>query len=337
MDAIRKKPQSPQETAQDVDQAAVILASPQHASWLTHHGFMTALLSSLHAGIGRGQDQRHFHVLAAVVDGLCPTSPTCHRQMQEGLSIQLGTVNTLLPGLWSDTIDTSDKRAPSRADSEASYISVKIKERAHLADKISINLPLANTLFQNGRRSTLLASEWKAEGRDDPSTTPSFRLLRMVEKRSQTIDVPASLESRRFLIRSPLVPITHPRLIVEGLGNILAKVKIDQDPSPASKELQTNIPLLLEARRSRLQSNDALTRPGVWALIIPEKLITPQGGSLKASSEAMGSFGLTGGKLAFQTSTLQERTARRMSSIVGDILLKGGRLHRISKCSVNYS
>ncbi|KKY36636.1 putative v-type c subunit family protein [Diaporthe ampelina] len=75
-------------------------------------------------------------------------------------------------------------------------------------------------------------------------------MVRSAEKQSQVIDLPFSVMFDQIDMKAPLVPITHPRKILEGLGNIIAKVEVDGEPCPASMELQTNIPRLMEARRA---------------------------------------------------------------------------------------
>ncbi|KAJ4422158.1 hypothetical protein N0V82_003242 [Gnomoniopsis sp. IMI 355080] len=139
----------------------------------------------------------------------------------------------------------------------------------------------------------------------------------------------------------PLVPITHPRKIVESLGNILAKLDINGEPSPASKELQVNIPILLQARQKQVNYDPKSARVGVWALVIPERLLLDHG-DLQTSLEAtrkpsvkydpklrMARLDTAIDKLAFEMETAAECTAWERYSIIYDILRQGGRLHQI--------
>lgn len=264
--------------------------------------------------------------------------------MQEGLSIQLGSLDSLLPGLWDEASDKTPENQTRSGEpgSESAHVSVALRKSAYRLNMHTVTLPLANTLFHNGRRTTLLASEWLVSTFGDKC----MNLTRMTEKRSQKIDLPMPLseETQRIHMRCPLVPITHPRKIVEGLGNILAKVDIEGEPSPASRELQVNIPRLLQLRHSRLNHDPASARIGVWALVIPEHLMNNDGDqrptSLKPMSRNPSSFysyicrgrlGTAIDKLAFEMTHALDRMAWQRSNVMGEILLQGGRLHQLRR------
>lgn len=344
LDLVRKGSQLPREAVPEADEAAVILASPRHASWLTDRTFMASLVSSLQ-GSQVSDDPaagpKHFHVLAAVVDSLCPESESHHHhQPQEGLSIHLGRAESLLPGLWNDT---AAALPPVQTVDEPSHLMISINKTAHSEDKMSVTLPLANTLFQNGRRSTLLASKWATQGGSlmSPVVSPSNQLLQMLDKRCQTICLPPSSDSSHLAINSSLTPITWPRMILESLGNILAKVDIEGVPSPASKELQINVPRLIEARRSSHAGyKNAQARIGVWAAIIPGKLILPD--AITNSTQGLhqdirlkDNFSEDQVKALpfnlFTSSSPHERQGWPTHTAIGPALLQGCRLHRISK------
>lgn len=307
---------APRRVKESTPRAAVILATPRHASWLTDEDFMSGLVTSLRPDRKEPAD---LHVLAAVVDGVASTWPS--REMRDGFSIQLGSLHDILPGLWDEATN-----APSNPESEPSCLSVLLPR------DLTLTLPLANTLFQTGRRSTLLASVW---GDGWP---------KIIEKRSQTVNLSRLAELRRSGVHVPLVPITHPRMILEGLGNILAKIDIEGEPSPASKELQVNIPRLLEARRLRPTSTQGPGPVGVWALVIPGSEIWGPGdrhlnASPETTREALLSF-LTKisvlhhsspayGKLAYELSSEREGLAWEISPFLDHILQRGAHFHKI--------
>lgn len=316
--------------SQDPGDAAVILASPRHASWLTDTEFMTGLTRVLlgkrygaqgeSSPISPSSSSSSFHTLTAVVDGLYPKIGS--QEMQEGLSVQFGSLHRLLPGLWNEApIETPgiQKRPLVGPDIESAHVSVVLSKPAKSRTEHTVTLPLANTLFHNGQRTTLMASEWLVDSSKDQPVS----LLRMTPKRAQKIDVsistmparPKDAEMPRMLC--PLVPITHPRRIVEGLGNILAKVDVDGQVSPASKELQVNIPHLLQVRQSWSKNDPKSARVGVWALIVPESLFVHR--TVRKTSD----------KLAFEMKSGLERMAWRQQGILGEMLFQGGRLHQI--------
>ncbi|KUI66490.1 hypothetical protein VM1G_01628 [Cytospora mali] len=307
------------------ERAAVILASPKHASWLTDKLFMTDLVSALEGARAAGPS---FHVLAAVVDGLSPRPPS--RELQEGLSIHLGLRDNLLPGLWDNTSPEGEQPTPPRgAEAEpSSSLSILLPQNVNAKEaRISLTLPLANTLFQNGKRSTLLVSKW---GQAEGSGKLLFEMVRMAEKRSQVINLPSTFAFDKVTIRAPLAPVTQPRKVLEALGNILAKIEINGEPSPASKELQTNIPRLLEARRALPQAEAASGRVGVWALIYPEHMFSREVDMMRFYSTIGGRYlGKALGKMAYDMSTDPERLAWETQPVLRNAFFRGARLHRI--------
>lgn len=291
---------------------------------------MADLVSTLQgqSHLGPSAVSPKFHVLAAVVDGLSPRAPS--RKLQEGLSIHLGHQKALLPGLWAKTGSRDGQPTlPQRADSEpSSALSILLPRQMTATDaRISLTLPLANTLFQNGRRSTLLVSEWR---QTKGFHNKLFELVRMVEKRSQVVDLPSTVLFDKVNISAPVVPITQPRKVIEGLGNILAKTEINGEPSPASKELQANIPRLLEARSALSQSDFAAGRVGVWALIYPKHMFRGDENLVRFYKTIDARFlGTALNKLAFDMSTDRERMAWETQPVLRNAFFKGARLHRI--------
>lgn len=259
--------------------------------------------------------------------------------MRDGFSLQSGTLDGLLPGLWKQTFDaTLAENQPGAAgpSEEPASLSLVLRQAKHSGAVVTVNLPLANTLFHNGRRTTLLASEWLYT-KDEKSRRKTVACSRMQEKRSQIVELLVGPTHQKLAIVSPLVPITHPRKIVEGLGNILAKVEIDGQPSPASQEIQANIPRLLEARRTWSDGQLESGRVGVWALLIPEGLVdlkTADGEARLALHQHLRLDQLRSvvGKLAFEFENPAESTLWQRTNVLGQVLLQGGRLHKIRKC-----
>lgn len=193
--------------------------------------------------------------------------------------------------------------------------------------KVTLTLPLANTLFQNGTRSTLLVSEW---GQAEGTRGEELKLLRIAEKRSQLINLPSAVLAVELNVRAPLVPITQPRKVLETLGNILAKVEINGESSPASKELQANIPRFVEARRTLAHTNAFTGRVGVWAIVYPKHMFQ-YGNDLVKFWIVLGArfLGTALGKLAFDMSTDPERVAWETEPVIRKALFGGAHMHRI--------
>lgn len=321
-------PPSPEKKAH----AAVILASPRHASWLNDMSFMADLVSKLEGATAPGTRTAcpNFHVVAAVVDGLSPRALS--RELQEGFSIHLGLRENLLPDSWTSTSsEDAQQTPPQQAGSESSStLSILLPQLVSAKNnRITLTLPLANTLFQNGRRSTLLLSEWAHVKGFSKS---AFELVRMAEKRNQVVRLPLTALHDKVNIHAPLAPITQPRKVLEGLGNILSKIEISGVPSPASKELQTNIPRLLQARNALSQSDSAARRVGVWALVYPKHMFFGDGNTVRFDKVVGAhSLGTALGKLAFDMSTDPERVAWETQPVLRNAVFSGTRLHRICK------
>ncbi|RDW73966.1 hypothetical protein BP5796_07408 [Coleophoma crateriformis] len=130
---------------------------------------------------------------------------------------------------------------------------------------LTVTMPLANTLFTNGRYSTLLASKWKVDG-------TSVQLLQSMEKKNQVVVVesPSPLSRPIATESSRAIPLTLPRKIVSGLGNIVRQLDFGTEGAgPASKELEANVHSYLTAS-PKFQVPLIDDKLGVWALIVPK-------------------------------------------------------------------
>lgn len=152
----------------------------------------------------------------------------------------------------------------------------------------------------------------------------------MAEKGNQVINLPSTVFHEKVYISCPLAPITQPRKVLEGLGNILAKIEINGEPSPASKELQVNIPRLLQARGTLSQSDLAAGRVGVWALVYPKHMFVGDENLVRFNKAIGGRYlGTALGKLVFDMSTDPERVAWEIQPVLRNAVFQGARLHRI--------
>jgi hypothetical protein len=167
--------------------------------------------------------------------------------------------------MWPSSL--SHTFAPDGSDIRAS-LDFTLGPLLDSANPIAVTVPLANTVFQNGRQSTLLAGLWAR------SEKGSFKLSSLEERHTQLVVPSLSNSALTSNVSIPLISITAPRKVLAGLGNIIRQVEADGFPSPASKELERDIPRLLKAREKA--SAAEITGPlGVWALVVPESLATP--------------------------------------------------------------
>ncbi|KAI1134368.1 hypothetical protein F5Y05DRAFT_233913 [Hypoxylon sp. FL0543] len=243
----------------DYQHGAAVFASREFATWLGDESFMTALLETLLSSESHGQlKSQDINVLYAVADGLTPKR--LFGEPQAGLSILYGSADAILPGMW----DSEDFGSNIDQDREAS-VSFLSNPLPRDTRPLEIILPLANTVFQNGRRSTLFASRWQKDHNGSMART----LIQ--EKRAQRI-CPGSISAGHTKPILPLLPLSPPRKIVAGLGNIVRQIEVNGSAAPASKELEGLIPRVFDARSKRDQSYSP-GPIGVWCWVIPPHVV----------------------------------------------------------------
>lgn len=236
--------------------ALVLLASKDMAKCLESRDFMSTFLEAL-GPPGEPQGSATVDVLTGLTDGLQPE--TLGARPRSGLSVLYGP-QSILPRLWEQEEDTTASAgAPTTTDRAASVSVAPAYPGQPFHSHVTI--PMANTIFQNGRRSTLFATRYERAAQGG-----RFEATLTLDKAAQAIEVTTEA-GPRFAPRLPLVPLAPPREIAAGLGNIVRQV-VDAGgkPAPASRELEDLIPRLLEARGRR----DTV---GVWAVVVPPHVI----------------------------------------------------------------
>jgi len=296
---IAKRVTSAQDDFTKSEDCTTIVASQDYAAWLQDDSFMSCLLGLLAVSDKSSTASRKLDVLMAVSDGI--GSAHGLGDSQRGFAFMSGPKD-VLPSLWNPE-SFAGSREPDQAAS-LTFLGNPIEGHSR---PLEITLPLANTIFHNGRRSTLLASEWQSEG-DGP-----LRLNRREYKQSQRIFTHNT--SMHATATIPLMPLAPPRQIVTGLGNIVRQVEIDGAPAPASKELEALIPQLFETRGAA-----GIPPPsgpiGVWAWVIPPHVVE--------SEELRSVACFSGGSVSNEADAALE-----MSMRADRMLAAGCRLHRI--------
>lgn len=247
--------------------AAVILASWHLTGSVEDAKFIVSLLR-LTSGVGTPPEETT--VLVGVVEGI--PSPE-GGEAREGVSVLQGYSAELLPGLWEGVRQRAQH--PGKREETKAALVFRVPELGSGQDGgvlgkskegLEVGVPLANTVFQNGRLSTMFVTRlrWEAE---------SWVKVQAVESADVTSQVVRVLADKKEEagVRVPLLPITLARTVKSALGNILKQVEIDGQAAPASKELEEVVPLLLERRR-RKGLPDIQGPLGVWALVVPARL-----------------------------------------------------------------
>lgn len=314
--------------------------------------------------------RQRFHLFTAVVDAIPGPSPPwkayTDKQTTKGDSIaSFDALTTLLPsGVSKDMgldgltycasetlpilhdldltgVGSSAQQSSTRPDvslSSAKPPALSFKLFHHFDNHVScpihhtmVSLPVASTMFINGRASTMSYSTWETvQGSitmvryDDlpsenqtlylPAANP-FPINRARQRPYDVVEEPDSV-----LIQSKLVAPLHalasePRQIANSMGNVITRVNnIDSgDVQTASQDLEMAVAEYLEAQDIK---NEGLA---VWALIIPRSLCEVEKDEVQ---EAMNSF-----RAAEEPATTAHMS--RTSDYIARLLFKGATLRRV--------
>ncbi|KAI0899893.1 hypothetical protein F4806DRAFT_505986 [Annulohypoxylon nitens] len=284
------------------DFGAAIFASPDFATWLRDENFMGDLLGTLSkSNHNENSKLKGLDALSAVTDGLTPEK--VFGKPQAGFSILYGSTKSIFP----DLRDVGSHQSVNDQDIESSvsFLSNPLPKDTR---PLEITLPLANTVFQTGRRTTLFTSRWQRDihgnlGLPETFIKPTQRIYPGVSVADHTSPL------------IPLLPLIPPRKIVAGLGNIVRQVEVNGSPTPASKELEDIVPKVFDVRSKR----DGSYSPGpigIWCWVIPPHVV-----------EEHNLLNLK----VFQTETLKseaELTLENMD-VFSELISSGCRLHKI--------
>ncbi len=253
---------------------------------------------------------QEFHVLAAVVDRVpyakakFPEPYAFHevqrRDGDEGISVCILDSKNAAPDLWNaqDQPRHTNTMSVQQRSTISFLLQISPKDTEVRVNEVPpqsvisrlVELPVANTLFRNGRTSTILAQRWvvtnisesKPELRLTEETSLPKQMLRLfdvVDRRSLKIG---------YRLSAPQAPITPPRIITAAMGNIIRTIQVSGSPEnnvPASTELEKAV-----ARASQT-SEFPREIAGIWALVTPRenRISQPYVGSRGNLQEAIDS------------------------------------------------
>lgn len=276
--------------------------TPAHTKCLEDQDpFVPNLLSRI---FPRSKGPPQVDIVAAVVDQI-PYPPHCYplpktskwrpgQNRFEGISVAVAYSDIAAPDLWCPSSVQKDPGLESALQrpvlsfrfpcDESPASSETAPQRAKSTTSHVVRLPVANTLFNNGQPSTLFASSW-APVKDSESQVV-FACVKKMNLAQQALNMIGVLASPEMEHQSKLVldlqPLTIPRVIAAGLGNIVRELydgRATNETMPASQELENAV-----SRESQnLESPDQ--KPEVWALITPRTrwITEPQIGTSNAA------------------------------------------------------
>ena len=277
----------------------MLLVTPAHIRLLDDGG--TFIPSLFQLAVESTCSWQGFDLLAAVVDRIPQASSNTfyrsHRSHAanggflpekrvqdgfEGISVALLSSEAAAPDLWSprDTYSERETMTIQQRCTLAFSLDPGPGVRTQLSDKLAsqplvertLQLPVTNTLFENGRTATLFAQRWEVKVRKE--SIPEHMSSTKTWLPEQTINMSAIFadEGMRLQLNhsvySCLVPITPARTVTAAVGNIVRKISGD-DPSaeaaPASEELERAISKAIQ------QGHIPAQQAGIWALIRPQR------------------------------------------------------------------
>ena len=290
----------------------MILVTPAHLSLLEDGNAFIPDLLRQEAELS--QPGQVFDVIAAVVDRIphlhAPTEEhgsrseaslsnssagATTRDGSEGVSVAVLDSSSAAPGLWAMQQDSREREtmtiqqrctltftipSSTRANTEVE----KLEGQDHASRMLQ--LPVANTVFQNGRTATLFAQRWvlQQEHQSNVLLVPDQKVW--LPQQALDLNGLAKETSVDQSLHSNLIPITPPRTIKAAIGNIIRKVSADgslEANTPASSELERAI-------TKGIKNGSIPDQPAeVWALVKPQGYAPHMGcETVKASPELDG-------------------------------------------------
>ncbi|KAL8709598.1 MAG: hypothetical protein Q9220_005690 [cf. Caloplaca sp. 1 TL-2023] len=260
----------------------MILVSPVYTRLLNDGvPFVPDLLRQIYLYLETGQA---VDVVVAVVDGISfparhanyHSEAEAHKTNTEytrnGISCILLETENAAPDLWS-TVSQGDNEHVSTTQQRST---LSFQFAAPISESYSskvFTLPVANTIFQNGRESTIQAQRWAVGEQSEQSEQPSLDCVKRVWLKKLQVKVDYS-EREKFLrkpfhVSIPLQPITAPRKVAASMGNVVRQVYTDDSSEgavPASKELEGAVVKWIADQGLEMQTVE------VWALVIPQTI-----------------------------------------------------------------
>ncbi|RMZ79924.1 hypothetical protein DV738_g3054, partial [Chaetothyriales sp. CBS 135597] len=177
----------------------------------------------------------------------------------EGVSVIL--TNSFLSQVLHDADKHSDQPAVLRFGSIADRLRYPGADgQADTFGTHELHLAMANTLFVNGRHSTLAESLWRRKRRGSSKSPKLKRGFRYLKDYMLHAGVPSGALFGSIM---PLTPLTNPRPIRTALGNIIREIEVDGKVVPAAQELETSVPEFIKTHDNALVGGKVL----VFALV----------------------------------------------------------------------
>ncbi|KAF2000954.1 hypothetical protein P154DRAFT_191386 [Amniculicola lignicola CBS 123094] len=317
---------------QDEHGLAVFFLTPSFAKWL--HGDETFLKKALAHIYPPVESTARVQALVAVVDKL-----PVPQYLNLGLpNLDLVNQREQYPPVWDTGLEGVTYRTMSLADASRSvvrstrdqkgtlsFISSGFHSRRVSSTK-TLELPLANTVFQTGSTTTMALSSWEWGPESNFVRKEKSDLVHQAIHIYDSPPYPAfdpKMPNSLSTTSIPLVPLTIPRVVEASMGNILRRITgPDGESATASEELEQMVPQYFAARGLTPQSIS------VWALLIPHSetsFIEDQTASILQSSQLSNHLV----KLSEPWQSLWSSNPPIWNDLGQQAISRGARLHRV--------
>jgi hypothetical protein len=300
----------------------LLLVTPSYANTLRtqKHVIEQALTRIFPLPTTHAHQKEAARLVAAVVDRLPRPSALDESTVgdigAEGIALRLIHDATTI----SNPHVSKDSRTTLYQNS-APFISFQLDARSTPENmRPTVQLPLANTIFQNGLPSTLIYRKYTV-------TKDGQSLVQMYEQLCDSHRVHLPRDDGRtdqLALSVPLVPLTSARSVVACMGNIVRRLSANSGLTPedsakesilASHELEQSV---TDYHKARGLSPRAVS---VWALVIPEKTFT---GGLAMAAKTLGERDLSA---LWKSASSHDPDTSRPNILT--LLQHGARLHKV--------
>ena len=197
---------------------------------------------------------------------------------RDGISVLILDSNTAAPDLWAHEQDISKKtpaivQGPYRLSFQfqrpATHEFLAGKEHENVRRPfttmrtMTIELPIANTLFHNGQEATIRAERWVV---GETILESKLACIKRSRLKAQTVRLGAPIDKlvKSFKPVAPLTMIGRRRTVAAAMGNVVRRFYIEGvsgPDEPASKELEDSVAQFFSDRGEDMQTLS------IWALV----------------------------------------------------------------------
>ena len=204
----------------------------------------------------------------------------------EGISLLVGRSEVIAPDLWSVHNHNSYGEKGERAgDPNSSLLlqfgsesdqslSARQASKPRVFYRRLLELPLANTVFQNGHSSTFFAQRWRLG--------PELHCVKHQDLQQQQICLPdcgGKLEEK-FCLPLNYLPLTSPQTVATSWGNIISQFRSEGD-SGATEHASLQLEGVISSRSTLQEASHE-----IWARIIPREFWPDRPHMIRGPEEA---------------------------------------------------